>query len=399
MRRNIDCALRTDSIDYVEDSKMKKYVGIKLGIFILILFISLPVNASNIVEIAVATENIPFLLDDKGQVWAFRKPLSFEEPIKLPNLNHIKKIVPYIAVDTSGQVFTWSLNAADSQWDESGISKATYTAPQRVENLKGVTSIAYSDMHFVAVIEDRDIVDWEVLRDPRSFRVIGYGPIHTIISRKGVRAVAVASRPKVMSITGTVYKPATESLVALFDDGTVMGWGITPTGRTTEDATWQSVLLTKLLGATDIAMNLSNIVILSADGVPRYWGGCDLYGKNANGQSWSPGSTERADGYVADVIGMAISQGNDYVLPDAFIKQDGSVWAAYAPLPPSASGKECLKSEGDKRRAWKLTAGSAVAIQVVGGDPIFMLDAEHKFWTTAGSWMNSKLHYVPINLQ
>lgn len=308
----------------------------------LLLFFAHPVHASNITAITVAPMKIPFLLDDEGQVWAFRKPLSFEEPIKLPNLNHITKIVPYIAVDSSGQVFTWSLNVADSQWDESGISKATYTAPQRVENLQGVTSVAYSDMHLVAVIEGRDIVDLEVLRDPRSFRVTGYGPIKTVISRKGVKAVAVASRPKIMSIKGAVYKPASESLVALFDDGTVMGWGITPTGRTTEDGIGQNILLTRSPGAIGVAVNAAHTVILPASGVPLFWGGCDLFGTDRNGHPWTSGNVVGADGYVVDVIGMGIAEGNDNVLPDVFIKRDGTVWAAYAPSPPGMTGKSVV---------------------------------------------------------
>ncbi len=364
------------------------------AIIIPFLLCAYPAFASDVVAITVAPMSIPFLLDDHGDVWAFRKPLSFEGAIKLPNLRGIKKIAPYIAVDAKGQVFTWSLNTVNSRWDETGISKAVYSTPQQVANLQGVTQIAYSGNHFVAVVEDKDIVHWEELHDPRSFRVTGYGAIKTVISRKGVKAVATASRPAIILQTGELYKSTTETLVALFDDGTVMGWGITPIEISQDSASWQGVVLTKVPSATDIAINDAHTIILTADGTPLFFGGCNKYvAKDPNGHPWSSSSV---NGYVIDVKSMSVSEGNDNALPDAFIKRDGSVWVAYAPSP---SGIYCPALQGDKRQYWQLTAGVAAATQVVGGNPIFMLDADHKLWTTAGSWMNTKFHAIPINLR
>lgn len=363
-------------------------------VLILLLFAH-SAQASNIVEIAVAPRDIPFLLDDEGQVWAFRKPQFLEEPIKLPNLNHIKKIAPYIAVDTSGRVFTWSLNTVKTDWDQESISEAVYNVPQKVDGLQGVTSIASSGYdYFVAVVGNKEIRDWSTIQDKPGAGTVTNGPIRTVISRAGVKAVAATSRPKVVSIKGAILKPVTETMVALFDDGTVMGWGITPSEPATEEATRNGMLLTKLPGAAGIAMNDVHTVILSADGVPIFWGGCGPYvAKDSNGHPWSPSGV---NGQVVEIKEMAINQGNDNVLPDAFIKRDGSVWAAYAPSPVD---KDCIRSGGDKRRAWQLTAGAAAAIQVAAADSIFMLDAERKLWTTAGSWMNTKFHSVMINLK
>ena len=109
---------------------MKHKSSSSLFILIFLLFLVRSAYASNIVQIAMATQDIPFLLDDEGYVWAFQKPMSYEGLIKLPILNHIKNIAPYIAVDTNGNVFTWGLNFQESDWVEGELSKAGYTSPQ-----------------------------------------------------------------------------------------------------------------------------------------------------------------------------------------------------------------------------------------------------------------------------
>ena len=366
------------------------------------LFPASPSYASNIAAITVAPMGIPFLLDDEGQVWAFRKPLSFEEPIKLPNLNHIKKIAPYIAVDTNGQVYTWSLNPIKTDWGEDGLNEAVYNTPQRVENLQGVTLVASSgDNYFVAVIGNKDIVEWLAIRDKSGLGAVTNGPIRTVISRMGVKAVTVFWTPEVVSTVGVVIYPVASSLVALFDEGTVMGWGIKPSGAATRGSDRKGILLTQSPGATEVSMNAMHTVILTANGVPQFWGGCDGYrdGKDFNGNQWPSRNNEGVDGYVVDVIGMSLFSGYDNVKPDVFIKRDGTVWAALAPEPSGMLGRDCYLSAGKKGQLWQLPAGRSAAVQVAAGESILMLDAEHKLWTTAGSWMNTKFHNVSINLK
>jgi hypothetical protein len=355
--------------------------------------------ASNILAVTVAPMDIPFLLDSDGQVWAFKKPLTFEKPIRLPNLNHIKKIAPYIAVDAEGHVLTWSLK--DLKMDESGITEVTYSDPQKVGSLRGVTSVAYSGNHFVAVIENKDIVDWEEIHEAQTYRVKGYGLIRTVISQNGVKAVAATSWPRVISRTGTVLEEASESLVALFDDGTVLGWGFASTGRSTRDSNWQSILLTKSPGAISVALNRSHTVVLSSKGVPQFWGDCGVdksISKDPAGFPWPSGSVIGADGYVVDVIGMALAEGNDNVLSNVFIKRDGSVWAAHAPVPPDMTTPYCQRPAGYEH-SWKLSEGSVIAVQVAsGGATILMLDTEHNLWRTSDNYLKqkfSKINFIP----
>lgn len=381
-------------------------------LFFLLSFFAGSAYASNIVEITVDEIGIPFVLDDEGQVWGFRKPYSLEEPIKLSNLNHIKKIAPYIAVDTEGRVFTWSIDDAEVETVEGEITEAGYTTPQRFGDMKGVTLVAHSMNHFFAVINNQEIVEWLIIRKENKpgggFGVEGYGPIKKIISSPGVKAIAAA--PGTMA--RIVAEPAPYGLVALFDDGTVMGWGISSSGQIVKDANTPSILLTKSPGAVGIAMNDFHTVILSAQGVPQFWGGCDLYGRDGNGgHPWTHGSVHGAEGYVADVIGMAIAQdinigvaggwGNDNGTPDVFIKRDGTVWIAYAPIPENTPNFDCGQYKtANPRQAVQVSAGKAIAVQVATARGfIFMLDADHKLWTTPSNLMVTKFSNVPLNIK
>lgn len=370
---------------------------------ILLLFCAGSAFASNIVEITVDEIGIPFVLDDEGHVWGFRKPHSLEDPIKLPNLNHIQKIASYIAVDVEGRVFTWSINDAEVVTIEGEIDEAGYTAPQRFGDLKGVTLVAYSGRHFVAVIGNRDIFDWVEIPSKIGdrFGIDGYGPIRTISSRPGVSAIAAATKGETVPTGRAAITKFSYGLEALFEDGTVMGWGITPTGEVTEDIPTSNVLLTKSPGAIGIAMNGRHTIILSAQGIPQFWGGCEVVEKDVNGHLLPKVGVHAVDGNVTDIIGMAIPQ-NDDLYPNAFIKRDGTVWVEYSPIPANISGVSCSQFDSSMyyRQAEQLPAGHAAAVQVTtAGGVYLMLDGDHKIWTTGLSYGKKKFHNVPINLK
>jgi hypothetical protein len=265
--------------------------------------------------------------------------------------------------------------------------------------------------HFFAVKDNQEIVEWREVRDKYGLTVVGYGPIKTIFSGKGIKAIASAPG----NLDDRDPKSSPFGLVALFDDGTVMGWGITATGQLTREADTPSVVLTKLPGAIGIAMNAFHTVILTAQGVPQFFGGCDLYGRDGtnSGHLWSHGRLNGVNGVVNDVSGMALAQepnfggaggwGNDTGSgADIFINRDGIVWLAHAPLPAGASGFECGQQNPtiDYIHAQKLPAGNAAAVQVAtAGGLFFMLDANHGFWATQGNYGKTEFHFISINLR
>ncbi len=297
----------------------------------LAFFIALPVQAASFIQIAMASNDIPFFLDDKGQVWAFQNPQNFEQLVKLPNLSHIKRIAPYIALDEEGHVFIWSLDQTKSNWGPDGLEEAIYSEPYQVKDLKDVTMIASSDWnHFAAVIGKKDIVSWEQTPEKTVSAGIHYGAIRKVSTRDGVRAISVHT-----------------SVIALFDDGSVVKFGKEDDGKGT--------LLTQLPGAQDVIQNTVHTVILTSNGEAQFLG----------------------EEKVSNVVALSLAH-NDTFISDLFIKRDGSILEMRAPY-LSDETDQSLRVR--RKNAWQLKAGSAPVVQVTrGANCLMALDAEHKLW-------------------
>lgn len=399
---------------YVLNKRVNMKAFAALILSVLLAFFAQSVRASNIVQISVDATGIPFLLDEEGFVWAFRDPIGLQNLTKLPKLKQIKKIAPYIALDTNGQVFTWSLNESEVIREMDSLVEAAYSVPQRVEGLSGVTQVAssiadlgnhhYLAVHFVAVIGNRDIVDWSARHDEIT-GMVSVSPLRKVFSRDGVRRVASASWAGVIqpasSSTPRVVD-TTSSLIALFSDGSVIGWGISPEGRmitpqwgqsTTphkweemKSASWSNILLAKVPGAIDVAIDQGHIIVLSENGVPKYWGGCSF---GTPEYSMSLVSVNGMDGYVDNAIAITLTSINalhsyDAMLPDTFIRRDGSLWAVYAPNVQNMP-KTCIGATETDQKAWQLILGHAPVIQVAsGGRKILALDANYELWNVIG---------------
>jgi len=321
----------------------RKFLVIVLGLTVLIWHLNVQAQDINshpssnrnqhvVVDIVVdqyeSGDMIPFLLDNYGNVWAFKDLLTeWEDPIRLKNLRNIIKLAPYIAVDKDGQVFTWALNDKKSNLpvlDEEGKTKAVYTIPKRVKGIKNATHIAYSDYHFVVVQDDRDIVEWNAIPSQNKFGLQTYTPIRKVYSREGVKKIA---------ITGS-------SIIALYNDGKILGWGLSPTGQTRKDAAGKQISF-DVANAVDVYLNKFHTVVLTKDGKVIYFGGCDLDGEDFNGKPaphW--GEVKGVIGLVTDVVAVAM-QDNDNWFPDVFLKKDGSVCEAYAPVPLGIKDNDC----------------------------------------------------------
>jgi alpha-tubulin suppressor-like RCC1 family protein len=388
----------------------------KFFALLMLVLVYLPsAHAANAIQVAMDGRGVPFVLDNEGHVWAFRHPLNFGSSFKLPKLEHIKKIAPFVAVDDQGRVFTWSINEATTQRDEDGlVTEVAYTLPHRTEGLRGVTMVASSSTnfgilnslgtHYLAVIGNKEIVDWTVHQDAVS-GALSYGPIRKVISREGVKAIATASWG---GFIPTLSKPDVMDMangeVALFDDGTVMGWGINQAGQTVtprwnkaitleewktrKAAAQKGVMITRSLGAIDVAMDTGHIVILTAKGIPQYWGGCAF---ESYQYSPSMGVAKGADGNIDGAVSMAVMSKSifskyDYVDADLYIKKDGSLWVAYAPSLPDVPDY-CLGSTDRTKKTWSVTLGTAPVVQI---SRYLALDADHRVWMVGRMHKESK---------
>jgi hypothetical protein len=394
---------------------MKRIAWIVLGWLVL----QATAHAANIIQIAADEHDIPFLLDNDGHVWGFRDPWTFsggpDEPpappnlrrlVKLPNLEHIKKIAPYIAIDKEGQAFTWTIDKAE--FFEGYVVDASYTKPKRVGDLKGITSIAYSVGHFAAVINNQDVVEWAAVKPYKTGsygEVIGfdnYGPVKKLFSQKGIKDISTTNLIAEAGKFNLSY-----GLEVLFDDGTLMGWGVTPTGQVSKTSSYQSVSLGKFSEPLGLSMNISHTIILSANGIPSFLGECDVVKKYADGHLAQQVGIHTADGNLADVIkiGTVINHNDDYN-PDAFIKRDGSVWFEFAPIPTSLPGySKCSPFDPSMyyRNAEQVYAGKAAAVQIVKGNFVyFMLDADHNLWSIGVNefrYKKKSFRSVPVDLK
>lgn len=384
--------------------------------FVFLMHVAPPAHAATIAQVAVDETGTPFLLDDEGHVWAFQEP-GFGLPVRLPNLEHVKKIAPYIAFDANGDVYTWLPDEKNTKRDEEGnLLTRAFTSPSKVDILHGATLIAsssagdsdfhYQAIHFVAVAEGKDMFDWMVDFDRASGFASGR-PIRKVSSDIPVKSVAAAvSDITIRSGLGNYTNDAAGSMVALFIDGTVRGWGINEFGQTITTlwntpitpAAWKKekeegekgVLLTRSPGATEVAMDTGHVVILSSNGTPQYWGGCAFL---SDGYSPLMGTARGVKGNIdgaahVSIMSTSILHRYDHEDADIYIKGDGSVWVVYAPLVPSVPGY-CLGATTGAQKSWRASLGGAPALQV---SRFLVLDADHKLW------LIGRMHYEKNSL-
>jgi hypothetical protein len=339
---------------------------------------------------------VPFLLDNKGDVWASNDPFSEEERyFKLKNLKNLTKLAPYIAADKDGQVFIWALDkkteVSGGAGDEPDVFKPVYTIPKRVEGIRGATQVAYSEYHFVVVEGNRDIIEWNAIPAGIEDDFIGikaYTPMKKVCSREGVKKIAITD----------------SSIVALYNDGKILGWGLGPTGQTRKDAAGKQVSF-DVPNAVDVYLNKFHMVVLTADGHAVYFGGCDLDGKDGNGHEmphW--GEVTGVVGPVSDVVAMSMAD-NDNEWPDIFLKKDGSVCAAYAPLPPGVKDLGCgYEASIEKRNGCHRCSIPMIGLAQGHYKGFIFLGADHQLWGPyrypgGGGWSDEFIKWKDIELE
>lgn len=321
-------------------------------------------------DVVIGSLGIPFLLDHKGNVWAFKKPTTFEGLTRLPNLKNIKQIAPFIALDKDGQVFTWGLDTKTEIIDTYDIEIfAIYTPPAPLQEFKNGSLIASDGLHrFVVVQDDKDIFEVETIRDEAIINnaktdgivVHGSKPARKIHAREGIKSIAVTD-------FGTV---------ALYRDGTVLGWPLNQVGRLKQYAEGQQISLNVPSPASSVHLNPTQTLALLENGQVVFIGGC-TFDPFDNGYHSSWGIVNSVQGAVADVVAVATDGGNSMV-PNFFLKRDGSVWASDVPSPSVEKRGQCGRGAA---KTWKMKGMTGPAIKIAtSGHVVLALAADHSLW-------------------
>lgn len=304
-----------------------------------LILLSIKANAVNIVQVAADDTNIPFFLDTSGHVWG----MSGNEPVRIKNLEHIRLIAPFIAVDDNGQVFTWAVDDSRVVTQEDATLSIAYTEAKSFPELKNVTHVAHSLNHFYAVVDRKDIYVWDEIHKKNLFRPVQgterFGPVSKVYSREGVKKIV--SAPEVWP------RKNQTAFSVLWEDGTVMGFGVNEYGQVERNPNTPPITLGRFEGALDIGMNEFHIAVVTNDGHVKFWGGCDLYGDNIRPSGrddhvWKYGHLKGVDSEVTEVSAISlVEDDNTFMGFDIFLKKDGTIIKAHAPVPSDVPLEKC----------------------------------------------------------
>jgi hypothetical protein len=308
----------------------------------------------------------PFILDTKGDVWAFSQPFDLSGLIKLPNLHHIKKIAGYMALSEDGHVYTWALGEKSEAPSEDQLN-AIYTNPKQVTDLHDVSDIASSGYHYVALKGHNFVYEWDGDFSQAKNPVLRPKLVYT---GENIRAVATSNR----------------TTLALVSDKTIIGWGWNQHAQLgSNDPSFVSSDDPRTIDApetiTKIYVTSLHTIALSNIGHVYYWGDCNQV------LGLKPEGIIAKRGPVDHVVDMSAEILEDDGYPQVFIKKDGSVWLAYAPSPENIKQCQSLSPiDSFKTPSYQLQGGAikATAATIVNnpGTPysILLLGADHSLW-------------------
>ena len=285
---------------------------------------AVPVNITGVVEVAAGRFHTLARRSD-GTVWSWGANYSGAlgddsavrtEPAQVPGLANVIAIAAggdhSVALTSDGRVWTWGLNEHGRLGN--GIVPTTWdvrTTPTPVVGLSGITAIASTHAHTLALRQDGTVWAWGY----NEYGSLGDG---TTISRG--TPVAVQGLTGVVSIAAGSYSAAIRA------DGTVWAWGSNGYGNL-GDGTFIDRLVPVSIGLSNVVrMSVSFIhsVAVKADGTVWAWG------NNAYGEV-GDGTTERRVmpvqiGGVTGAVQLATGGGGHSlaVLPDNTVRAWGS---------------------------------------------------------------------------
>lgn len=318
----------------------------------------------------------PLLLDSDGHVWHLDK----DKYVRFKNLESIVKITSTMALDKIGDVYIWD----EAVLYEYESTTSTYSAPYKHPKLHDVTQIYEYDGNSIVVVKDRDILGFEFASKPFiTSKESTDDLIHPITAVSG-EPVSLGSFDNIKKVAFDVWTNWTTgdkeleekySLLVLDGNGTVHGYGLSPTWQASNsDKSFKTLNIARV---KDIAINRYHIVAITEDGSAHYFGGCDLFGRNSGGVFTSGG----LDDMVSTITNLATIEITawDNVGKNLFLKNDGTVWLAHAPLPKNRKKRECADDSRKDRGidAESLQIGKFPAIQI-GRD--YVMDSKHEIW-------------------
>jgi len=371
------------------------------------------IDSLKVEQIAVDDNGILFLLDNSGHVWGFsRRPIENSNVIypliRLPNLSEIKQIAPYIALDNSGNVFTWS-HASDP-------ASPPFSVPVQYMGIQNVTSI-FPESLAVEVqldgIEDHpSISKYVVLVNNQDIFQIA---IDENGEQQAPQKIFSSNEIKSVAVSGSSKNGVLQTIVVLLKDGDLLSIGIPsprrerqnenshPTGTppAVNESTTDAIQISKLgnfPSATEVSVNSAHTLLLNEAGRITYLGDCDAVEKNNDGK-WIPiEGVKKMESLSTEVAKLEFHSGkHDDVFSNALIKKDGSIWLD---SPPSPTGYGRVRGCAEIRQVEyakdpdQLFIGQSPPKQIYFGDrKYYVLDANHDLW---GLYAYDRMYYKKL---
>jgi hypothetical protein len=376
------------------------------------------IDSLKVEQIAVDDSGILFLLDNSGHVWGFsRKPIENSNVIypliRLPNISGIKQIAPYIALDASGNVFTWS-HASDP-------AGPPFSIPVQYMGIQNVTSIFPESLAVEAQLDDIEdhpsISKYVVLVNNQDIFQIA---IDEDGEQHSPKKIYSSNEIKSIAVSGSNKNEILQNIVVLLKDGDLLNISIPSPRRerqnkhshrtgtlstsippAVDESTTEAIQISKLgnfPSATEVSVNSAHTLLLNESGRIVYLGDCDAVEKNNDGKWISIEGVKKMESLSTDVAKLEFHSGkHDDVFSNALIKKDGSIWLD---SPPSPTGYGRVRGCAEIRQVEyakapdQLFIGQSPPKQIYFGDrKYYVLDANHDLW---GLYAYDRMYYKKL---
>ena len=315
-------------------------------IFICLSFLQNAYATENITieQITVDRSDTPFFLDNKGNVWAYQKPLINEKLIQLSGLKNIVHLAPYVAVDRDGYVYTWGYSVTGDK--RNGFKNSIfvdYTPSIKVDGLKNIIYVAYNAGHFAAIDQFGHIFHWYASARTQEQNRYSSSFAWQLINWDGTNEMDYSTMRMIASDKEAIKIVINfRGILALNKDGSVYGWGISPTGQeiVSNEPLSDKVdfNISESYKVTDISLNQYHSAFIS-EGKAHFYGGCDLGGKDYNNRLWSGGAVMDYVMPLEHLKSLSLSV-DDNKIEDVFLDEDGRLWKMFAPPPININPKD-----------------------------------------------------------
>jgi len=234
-------------------------------------------------------------------------------PVQVSNLSGVLAISVSLGYSTAlrsdGSLWNWGTDNQDGPLALGGSLTQTSTFTS-VLNLSGITAIAGSKSHYLAVKSDGTVWTWDDIT-PGSFSTISTNIGHGAVQISGLSGITAVS-------CGAYFN------LALKSDGTVWSWGQNKDGQlgngnNTDNQT--PAQISGLSSITAVACGSYFGMALKSDGTVWTWG-YNADGELGNGTTTSTNTPAQISSSSLSGI-VALGPGSDHAM---VVKSDGTVW-------------------------------------------------------------------------